>query len=437
MNTNNTVRTILIPALLIAIGGCGKKEDAKAPANAAPPPPMVSVITVSPEQVTNISELPGRVEAVRTAEVRARVGGIVQKRYFNEGSEVRAGQPLYQLDPAPYMATFASARATVGQAEANVTRAEANLAQATTKLNRYRNLVESNAVSKQEFDDLSSAQKLATADVSAARAAVDTARATQETAKLNLSWATVSAPISGRIGRTLITEGALVTANDPNPLAIIQQLDPIYVTLSQSSVEMARLREVMGQSGKNGVKAKLTLVTEDGRPYPQGGQLLFSEAVVDPQSSSVILRAQFPNPQRTLLPGMYVRVRVEQGVRPGTITVPQQAVMRSVDGSLVMTVDAEGKVAPRPVKTEGAYGTHWIISSGLKAGDTVIVEGLQKVKPGAPVKALPWTAVGPSSAAAPPNASGAPAAGAATAPSAPASPAAAPAAATNAAPTKK
>ncbi|MBU3708980.1 MAG: efflux RND transporter periplasmic adaptor subunit [Burkholderiaceae bacterium] len=437
MNTNNTVRTILIPALLIAIGGCGKKEDAKAPANAAPPPPMVSVITVSPEQVTNISELPGRVEAVRTAEVRARVGGIVQKRYFNEGSEVRAGQPLYQLDPAPYMATFASARATVGQAEANVTRAEANLAQATTKLNRYRNLVESNAVSKQEFDDLSSAQKLATADVSAARAAVDTARATQETAKLNLSWATVSAPISGRIGRTLITEGALVTANDPNPLAIIQQLDPIYVTLSQSSVEMARLREVMGQSGKNGVKAKLTLVTEDGRPYPQGGQLLFSEAVVDPQSSSVILRAQFPNPQRTLLPGMYVRVRVEQGVRPGTITVPQQAVMRTVDGSLVMTVDAEGKVAPRPVKTEGAYGTHWIISSGLKAGDTVIVEGLQKVKPGAPVKALPWTAAGPSSAAAPPNASGAPAAGAATAPSAPASPAAAPAAAPNAAPTKK
>lgn len=437
MNTNITVRTILIPALLMAIGGCGKKEDPKAPANAAPPPPMVSVITVSPEQVTNISELPGRVEAVRTAEVRARVGGIVQKRYFNEGSEIRAGQPLYQLDPAPYMATFASARASVGQAEANVTRAEANLAQATTKLNRYRNLVESNAVSKQEFDDLGSAQKLATADVSAARAAVDTARAAQETAKLNLSWATVSAPISGRIGRTLITEGALVTANDPSPLAIIQQLDPIYVTLSQSSVEMARLRELMGQSGKNGVKAKLTLVTEDGRPYPQGGQLLFSEAVVDPQSSSVILRAQFPNPQRTLLPGMYVRVRVEQGVRPGTITVPQQAVMRTVDGSLVMTVDAEGKVAPRPVKTDGAYGTHWIISSGLKPGDTVIVEGLQKVKPGAPVKALPWTAAGPSSAAGAPNAAGAPAASAAAAPSTPASPAAAPATAPNTAPSKK
>ena len=202
---------------------------------------------------------------------------------------------------------------------------------------------------------------------------------------------------------------------------MIQQLDPIYVTLQQSSVEMARLREVMAQSGHNGVKAKLTLVTEDGRTYAQPGQLLFSEAVVDPQSSSVILRAQFPNPQNTLLPGMYVRVRVEQGVRPGTITVPQQAVMRTVDGSVVMTVDAEGKVAPRPVKTDGAYGSNWIVSNGLKAGDTVIVEGLQKVKPGAPVKALPWTPAGaPAANAAPAAAPSAPAAQAAPAPAAPA-----------------
>ena len=183
------------------------------------------------------------------------------------------------------------------------------------------------------------------------------------------------------------------------------------------------LREVMAQSGRNGVKAKLTLVTEDGRAYPQSGQLLFSEAVVDPQSSSVILRAQFPNPQHSLLPGMYVRVRVEQGVRPGTITVPQQAVMRTADGSMVMTVDAEGKVAPRPVKTDGAYGSNWIISSGLKAGDTVIVEGLQKVKPGAPVKPLPWTPAGAASA---PSGSAAPAAAAPAANAAP-----------NATPTKK
>jgi membrane fusion protein (multidrug efflux system) len=406
MNINNTARNFLITAMLLAVAGCGKKEDPAA-ANAAPPPPMVSVITVSPEQVANISELPGRVEAVRTAEVRARVGGIVQKRYFNEGGAVQAGQPLYLIDPAPYKAAQASA-------EAILARAEANLGLATTKVNRYKALVETNAISKQEFDDLVSAQKLAAADVGAAHAALDTA-------KLNVAYATITAPISGRIGRTLITEGALVTTNDTHPLAVIQQLDPIYVTLTQSSVEMARLRDIMAQSGHHGVKAKLTLVTEDGRAYPQQGQLLFSEAVVDPQSSSVILRAQFPNSQQTLLPGMYVRVRLEQGVRPGTITVPQQAVMRTLDGAVVMTVDAEGKVAPRPVKTEGAYGANWIVSSGLKAGDTVIVEGLQKVKPGAPVKALPWTPAG------------APAANAA-----PATPAAAtPAAATPAAPAKK
>lgn len=410
MKTIPTARILLVTGAVLALAGCGdKKEDpAKAAGAGGPPPSMVSVITVEAEQVANVSELPGRVEAVRTAEVRSRVGGIVQKRYFNEGGEVRAGQPLYLVDPAPYQVAIDSAKANVGQTEATLARAEANLALATTKVNRYQALVETNAISKQEFDDLQAAQKLASADVAAARAAVDTSRAALESAKLNLSYATISAPISGRIGRTLITEGTLVTANDQNALAVIQQLDPIYVTLTQSSVEMARLRELMAQSGHNGVKAKLTLVTEDGRAYPQQGQLLFSEAVVDPQSSSVILRAQFPNPQRTLLPGMYVRVRVEQGVRPGTITVPQQAVMRTVDGSMVMTVDGEGKVAPRPVKTDGAYGQKWIVSSGLKAGDTVIVEGLQKVKPGAPVKALPWTPPGAAPAAAAPEAAPAP-----------------------------
>ncbi len=403
MKTTHTVRILLIPGIVLALAGCGEKKDdpAKAAGAGGPPPSMVSVITVETAQVANVSELPGRVEAVRTAEVRSRVGGIVQKRYFNEGSEVRAGQSLYLVDPAPYQVAVESAKANVGQTEAALARAEANLALASTKVNRYKALVETNAISKQEFDDLQAAQKLASADVAAARAAVETSRAALESAKLNLSYATLTAPISGRIGRTLITEGALVTANDPNALAVIQQLDPIYVTLTQSSVEMARLREIMAQSGHNGVKAKLTLVTEDGRSYPQPGQLLFSEAVVDPQSSSVILRAQFPNPQRALLPGMYVRVRVEQGVRPGTITVPQQAVMRTIDGSIVMIVDAEGKVAPRPVKTDGAYGQKWIVSSGLKAGDTVIVEGLQKVKPGAPAKALPWTPPGASPSPAP------------------------------------
>ncbi len=409
MNTYKTARNFVIPGIVLALAACGKKEDAAkaGPGAGGPPPAMVSVITVAAEPVSNISELPGRIEAVRTAEVRARVGGIVQRRIFTEGGEVRAGQPLYQIDAAPFQAA-------ANNAEAVLARAEANLGLATTKVNRYKGLVETNAISKQEYDDLVSAQKLASADVAAARAALDAA-------KLNVAYSTITAPISGRIGRTLITEGALVTANDPNALAVIQQLDPIYVTLTQSSVELARLREIMTQSGQHGVKAKLTLVTEDGRAYPHPGQLLFSEAVVDPQSSSVVLRAQFPNPQRTLLPGMYVRVRVEQGVRAGTITVPQQAVMRTVDGSVVMKVDAAGKVSPQPVKTDGAYGQKWIISTGLKEGDTVIVEGLQKAKPGATVKALPWQPAGAAPAAAP---AGPAAATAAPAPAAAAAPAA-------------
>ena len=396
MNTKNTSSKLLISGLLLTLlSACGDKKDtAKAgPGGGTPPPMMVSVVTVAPENISNVTELPGRVEATRTAEVRARVGGIVQKRVFSEGSDVRAGQVLYEIDPAPFQAALNSAKATVSQAEAGLVRAEANLSQANTKLNRYRGLVESNAISKQEFDDLQSVQKLAAADVAAATAAIETARAALETARLNLSYATVTAPISGRIGRALITEGALVTANDQNSMAVIQQLDPIYVTLTQSSIETRRLRDIVSQSGKGGAKAKLTLATEDGRPYDYPGQLLFSEAVVDPASSSVILRAQFPNPQRTLLPGTYVRVRLEQGMRAGAIVVPQQAVMRTADGSMVMTVDGNGIVAPRPVKTEGAYGNSWIISSGLNHGDQVIVEGLQKARPGAKVNPTPWSPV--------------------------------------------
>lgn len=366
--------------LLLSLYACSDKKPATPPGAGAPPPANVAVITVAPEDVANTTELPGRIEAVRNADVRARVGGIVQKRLYGEGSEVRAGAVLYQIDAAPFQAAYNSA-------EAALARADANLGQVTTRLNRYRSLVDSNAISKQEFDDVLSAQKLAAADVAAAKAVLDNAR-------LNLSYSTITAPIAGRIGRTLVTEGALVTANDPTALAVIQQLDPIYVTLTQSSVELSQLREKITQSGQRGTKIKLTLLTEDGKPYAHTGQFLFSETTVDPLSSSVILRAQFPNPERSLLPGMYVRVKLEQGVRSGTITVPQQAVMRTADGSVVMSVNAEGKVIPKPVKTGGAYGTRWIITSGLDLGDQIIVEGLQKAKPGATVKASPWEPAG-------------------------------------------
>ncbi len=368
-------RLLISGVLLSLLAGCGDKKPA-GPGAGAPPPASVGVIAVAPEQVAIITELPGRIEATRIAEVRARIAGIVQQRAFTEGSEVRAGQVLYRIDPAPLQAAYNSAEATLAKSEAN-------LNQANTKLNRYRALVESNAVSKQEFDDLQSSQKLAVADVASARAGLDAAR-------LNLSYATVTAPISGRIGRALVTEGALVGQVDATSLAVIQQLDSVYVSLVQSSVEMQRLRQAMAQSSGNKVKAKLTLVMEDGQLYNQPGQLLFSDVTVDPSSGTVTVRAQFPNPQHSLLPGTYVRVRIEQGVRPGTITVPQQAVMRTADGAMVMTVDAAGKVVPRPVKTGGAYGTNWIINDGLKAGDTVIVEGLQKAKPGSTVKPSPW-----------------------------------------------
>lgn len=377
MNSEYLVRRLFISGLVLTLlAACGEKKAAPGAGAGAPPPAMVSVITVEPEQVAIITELPGRIEATRIAEVRARIAGIVQKRVFTEGSEVRAGELLYKIDPAPLQAA-------VNSAEAALARADANLGQATTKLTRYRGLVDSNAISKQEFDDQQNLQKLAAADVASARASLDIAR-------LNLSYATVTAPISGRIGRALVTEGALVGQGDATNLAVIQQIDSIYVTLVQSSVEMRRLQQIIAQSNAGKVKAKLTLVTEDGKAYNQPGRLLFSDVSVDPSTGSVSLRAEFSNPQRSLLPGMYVRVRLEQGVRAGTITVPQQAVMRTADGAAVMTVTAEGKVAPRPVKTDGTYGNSWIISEGLKQGDSVIVEGLQKAKPGATVKPLPW-----------------------------------------------
>lgn len=338
-------------------------------------------MTVAPQRITMTTELPGRLEATRVAQVRARVAGIVQKRVFREGSEVKAGDILFRIDPAPFQAAYNSTLAAVAKADAN-------LAQANLKVQRYRPLVETNAISKQEYDEALTAQKQATADLASARAA-------QETARLNLGYATVTAPISGRIGRAQVTEGALVGQGEATPLASIQQLHPIYVNLTQSSAEMLQLQRAMASGRLKSVgqgQAKVTLVTEDGRAYPHAGKLLFSDVSVDESTGAVTLRAEFPNPDRFLLPGMYVRARLEQAVSENAITVPQQAVQRTPAGASVMLIGPEDKVTPQPVRTEGTQGDTWVISEGLKAGDRVIVEGLQKVQPGASVKPVPWKA---------------------------------------------
>jgi membrane fusion protein, multidrug efflux system len=409
------------------LAGCGDQiASAKAQGTGAPPPTEVSVITVQPQRVVVTTELPGRIESPRIAQVRARVPGIVQQRVFREGSEVKAGDVLFKIDPAPYQANYNSAQAVLAKTEAN-------LAQANLKVQRFKPLVETNAISKQEFDEASTAAKQAVADVAAAKAALQTAR-------LNLGYATVTAPISGRIGRAQVTEGALVGQGEATPLATVQQLNPIYITMTQSSADMLKLQRAMASGQLKGVgrdQAKVTLVTDDGKNYPQLGKLLFSDLTVDESTGAVSLRAEFPNPDRMLLPGMYARARLEQAVNEQAITVPQQAVNRTPDGAGVMVVGADGKAALRPIQTGAAQGNAWIVTQGLKAGDQVIVEGLQKVKPGAPVKAVAWkgatgseaqpAASGPSAAAAP-NAASAP--NATTATTSPSAPAARPAQAT-------
>lgn len=356
-------RLILIVAVLAAFAGCGQKQSAQP--GAAMPPGEVSVVTIAPEHVTVINELPGRLEATRIAEVRARVAGIILKRNFREGSEVKAGDALYHIDPATFKASYDSAQAT--------------LTQATLKVQRYKPLVEVNAVSKQEYDDAVAAQKQA--------------EAAMQIAGLDLGYTTVTSPISGRIGRALVTEGALVGQGEATRLAVVQQLDPIYVNLTQSSTDLLKLQQAMaaGQLKMMGRdKARVSLVTEDGRPYPLPGKLLFSDVSVDATTGSVTLRAIFPNPDRTLLPGMYVRARLEQAVNERAIVIPQQAVMRDQNGASVFVVGADDKVVARPVKTGAAQGNDWVITDGLKNGDRVIVEGLQKTRPGAPVKPVPW-----------------------------------------------
>ena len=355
------------------------------------PPPEVAVVTVKPGDVGIVSELPGRTEASRVAQVRARAAGIVLKRLFREGSDVHSGQPLFQIDPATYQAQAASAQASLAQAQAN-------FGQASALAQRYKPLVEANAISKQDYANAVAAEKAAEAQVAAAKATV-------QVAHINLGYATVTAPINGRIGRALVTEGALVGQGEATPLATIQQIHPMYVNFTQSAGEVLALRKSLAEGKLKRApgleSAQVKIVLEDGSEYPQPGKLLFSDLTVDPTSGQVTLRAEVPNANGLLLPGMYVRVKLEQAQVGNAILLPQQAVTRSGQGDTVMVVDAEGKVAPRPVKVGAQQGNSKVNEGGLKPGEQVVVEGFQKIRPGAPVKAVPWQKPGSAPAQAP------------------------------------
>lgn len=363
--------------MALALSACGQK----AAEGGAMPPPEVGVVTVTPSAVTVVNELPGRLEGVRTAEVRARVEGIVLSRNYTEGGEVKAGQVLFRIDPAPYQAQLASAKA-------QLERAEANAVSARQKAERYKPLVAVNAVSKQEYDEAFAAAGQANADIAAAKAAVTTAQ-------INLGYTTVTSPISGRVGRALVTEGALVGKGEATKLATVEQVDPIWVTFTQPASDVARLRAAIESGKVKGVNggAKVHLYPQaDDKEYAATGKLLFSDMTVDPTTGAITLRAEFPNPKRELLSGTFVRVKIEQGIDENALTVPQRALIRSAQGASVLVVGADGNVAAVPVKAPQAIGDRWVVTEGLKGGEKVIVEGLQKVRPGAPAKAVPFQA---------------------------------------------
>jgi len=366
----------LIATVLSPLAGCGDAKQAGGAAGQMPPP-EVGVITVATQNVPMLTELPGRIEASRTAQVRARVPGVVQARVFQEGSQVKAGQVLFRIDAATYQAALQSA-------QASQAKAEANLAQATALVNRYEPLREAKAISPQEFLNAQTAVKQAQADVASARAAVQSSR-------IQLGYTTVTAPISGQVGRALVTEGALVGQGEATALALIQQVDPVYVNITQSASDALQLKRAMSSGKVQGAAhADVHIILDDGTTYGLPGKLLFTDLSVDPASGQVSLRAQIPNPNQQLLPGLYVRVQLSQGQVAGGALLPQQAVTRNSTGDSVMVVDAQGNVSPRPVKLGGSVGQQWVVLDGLQAGEQVMVDGFQKLRPKTPVKAVPW-----------------------------------------------
>jgi membrane fusion protein (multidrug efflux system) len=363
-------------ASLLFMGGCERGQGKQ---GGATPVPEVATVTIEPQKLELTTELPGRTSAYLVAEIRPQVNGIIQKRLFQEGSDVKTGQLLYQIDPAPFQVAYNSAKASFGKAEAN-------LPSIRSRADRYKELIPDKAVSQQDYDDAAAATDQAQAEIEYWKAAVEAAR-------INLGYTRVTAPISGRIGRSSVTDGALVTAYQPTPLATIQQLNPIYVDVTQSSAELLRLKRNLetgrlSSDVKNGRKVRLIL--EDGTPYRLEGTLQFRDITVDPATGSFTVRIVVPNPEQLLLPGMFVRAVVQEGIAPEAILVPQQGVSRNPKGEpIALVVDDAGTVEQRMLKLDRAIGDQWLVSSGIAAGDRMIVEGMLNVRPGAAVKAVP------------------------------------------------
>lgn len=381
LKTGLSVRRHLIAVAVsfpFMLSACGEKPQ-PAPQGMKIP---VSVVQVQPSIAEITTELPGRVEAIKDAEIRARVTGIIEEINFRQGSDVEQGQLLFTIDPAPYVAAR-------DQAAAQLQRAQADVKAAESLANRYSTLVKANAVSRQEYDN-------AVAQAAQGRAAVAAAEALLQSSEIDLGYTKVTSPISGRIGKSLVTEGALVSASAATLMAAVQQLDRVYVDLTQSTVQLSRLRRAL-ESGElkrsDEGHAVASVILEDGTEYAHTGELLFSGVSVDPTTGQVTLRAEFDNPDQILLPGMYVRVRLQQGVDDQALLVPDQAIQHGADGlSTLMLVSDEGTVRPVAVTVGAKVGAQSIITNGLNPGDTVIVEGFQKIRPGAPVQPIPWAA---------------------------------------------
>lgn len=361
-------------SLCLILGGCGQQNPKAGQPGGAP---EVGIVTIQPQKILITTELPGRTSPRRIAEVRPQVGGIILKRLFTEGTDVKVGQVLFLIDPAPYQASLDNAKAYLSKAEANLTAIK-------LKTNRYQELLADKAVSQQDYDDTAASLKQTEAEIAYWKASVETAR-------INLKYTQVTAPISGRIGRSGVTEGGLATPSQATVLAVIQELDPIFVDVPQSTVELLQLQRHMaeGRLNRGGGHNKVRLLLEDGSQYPLTGELQFRDVSVDQTTGSVVLRAVFPNPKRVLLPGMFVRAVVEEGVNEQALLVPQQGISRTPKGEpMALVVDAKNTVQARMLTVDRAIGDKWLVSAGIAAGDCVIIEGSQKVRPGVTVKAV-------------------------------------------------